>query len=93
MNSFRKQRLAVLSGLATEVCQSEWGEAQVEHPKAMKNPRVTAGPYAPFAFAAVHIKVSRRRRAQSSPPRHRTPARWRRLAPRPSQHGRVVAEK
>ena len=41
MDSFRKQRLAVLSGLATKVCQSEWGEAQVEHPKAMKNPRVT----------------------------------------------------
>ena len=56
MDSFRKQRLAVLSGLATEVCQSEWGEAQVEHPKAMKNPRVTRRiPYAyrgvPFAFA------------------------------------------
>ena len=56
MNSFRKQRLAVLSGLATEVCQSEWGETQVEHPKAMKNPRVTRRiPYAydgvPFAFA------------------------------------------
>ena len=56
MDSFRKQRLAVLSGLATEVCQSEWGEVQVEHPKAMKNPRVTLKiPYAyrgvPFAFA------------------------------------------
>ena len=56
MDSFRKQRLAVLSGLATEVCQSEWGEAQVEHPKAMKNPRVTRKiPYlhdgVPFAFA------------------------------------------
>ncbi|CAH0373493.1 unnamed protein product [Pelagomonas calceolata] len=55
-DSFRKQRLAVVSGLATEVCQSEWGEAQVEHPKAMKNPRVTRRiPYAyrgvPFAFA------------------------------------------
>ena len=56
MNAFRKQRLAVLSGLATEVCQSEWGEAQVQHPKAMKNPRVTRRiPYLhdgiPFAFA------------------------------------------
>ena len=58
-DAFRDQRLAVLSGLATEVCQSEWGEAQVEHPKAMKNPRVTRRiPYAhrgvPFACAAVH---------------------------------------
>ena len=55
-DAFRTQRLAVLSGLATEVCQSEWGEAQVEHPKAMKNPRITRRiPYAyrgvPFAFA------------------------------------------
>jgi len=55
-NTFHKQRLAVLSGLATEVCQSEWGEAQVEHPKQMKNPRVTRRiPYlhdgVPFAFA------------------------------------------
>ena len=68
-DSFRKQRLAVLSGLATEVCQSEWGEAQVEHPKAMKNPRVTRRiPYAyrgvPFACAAVHESNA-------------TPARWR----------------
>ena len=56
MDSFRKQRLAVLSGLATEVCQSEWGETQVEHPKQMKNLRVTRRiPYlhdgVPFAFA------------------------------------------
>ena len=55
-DAFRYQRLAVLSGLAAEVCQSEWGEVQVEHPKAMKNPRVTRRiPYAyqgvPFAFA------------------------------------------
>ena len=64
MDSFRKQRLAVLSGLATEVCQSEWGEVQVEHPKAMKNPRVTRRiPYAyrgvPFAFAPVHTSKCR----------------------------------
>ena len=63
-NAFRDQRLAVLSGLATEVCQSEWGEAQVEHPKAMKNPRVTRRiPYAyrgvPFAFAPVHTSKCR----------------------------------
>ena len=56
MDSFRKQRLAVVSGLATEVCQSEWGETQVEHPKQMKNLRVTRRiPYlhdgVPFAFA------------------------------------------
>ena len=64
MDSFRKQRLAVLSGLATEVCQSEWGEVQVEHPKQMKNPRVTRRiPYAfrgvPFAFAPVHTSKCR----------------------------------
>jgi len=64
MNAFRDQRLAVLSGLATEVCQSEWGETQVEHPKAMKNPRVTRRiPYAfrgvPFACAAVHESTCR----------------------------------
>ena len=64
LNAFRDQRLAVLSGLATEVCQSEWGEAQVEHPKAMKNPRVTRRiPYAyrgvPFVFAPVHTSKCR----------------------------------
>ena len=56
LNAFRDQRLAVLSGLATEVCQSEWGETQVEHPKQMKNLRITRRiPYlhdgVPFAFA------------------------------------------
>ena len=68
MDSFRKQRLAVLSGLATEVCQSEWGEVQVEHPKQMKNPRVTRRiPYlydgGPFASAAVHESPRHRRGA------------------------------
>ena len=81
MDSFRKQRLAVLSGLATEVCQSEWGETQVEHPKQMKNPRVTRRiPYAfrgtPFACAAVHESTCRGAVAESSrpPPRHRRDA-------------------
>ena len=92
MDSFRKQRLAVLSGLATEVCQSEWGEVQVEHPKAMKNPRVTRRiPYAyrgvPFACAAVHESTCRGAVAESSrpPPRHRRDAcsmawRWARFS-------------
>ena len=55
-DAFREQRLAVLSGLASEVCQSEWGEVQVQHPPAMKNPRITRKiPFMydglPFAFA------------------------------------------
>ena len=105
MDSFRKQRLAVLSGLGTEVCQSEWGEVQVEHPKAMKNPRVTRRiPYAhrgvPFACAAVHESTCRGAVAESSrpPPRHRRDAcsmawRCRFLTARPSPDGRVIAEK
>ena len=77
MDSFRKQRLAVLSGLATEVCQSEWGEVQVEHPKQMKNPRVTRRiPYAyrgvPFAFAPVHtLKCRGAVNAIDATPTHR----------------------
>ena len=104
MDSFRKQRLAVLSGLATEVCQSEWGEVQVEHPKQMKNPRVTRRiPYAyrgvPFACAAVHESTCRGAVAESSrpPPRHRRDAcsmawSWVSLTARFGQHGRVFAE-
>ena len=38
---FRGARLAVLSGLAAEVCQLEFGEAEVDHPKAMKNTKRT----------------------------------------------------
>jgi len=38
---FRGERLGIVSGLAAEVCQIELGEQQVEHPKAMKNPKVT----------------------------------------------------
>ncbi|KAJ8609829.1 hypothetical protein CTAYLR_008135 [Chrysophaeum taylorii] len=36
-DAFRHERLALLSGLASEVCQVELGEQQVEHPSAMKN--------------------------------------------------------
>lgn len=39
--TFRKERLAIVSGLAAEVCQVELGEMQVEHPAAMKNTKVT----------------------------------------------------
>lgn len=55
METFRAQRLAVLSGLAAEVCQVEVGEQQVDHPPSMKNLRVTQKiPYVyrdlPFMF-------------------------------------------
>jgi len=37
MNNFRHERLGLISGLATEICQYEIGEQQVEHPPSMKN--------------------------------------------------------
>lgn len=40
-DAFRSERLAILSGLAAELCQVEVGEQQVEHPSAMKNSKVT----------------------------------------------------
>mmetsp|Transcript_10382 Transcript_10382/g.31021 ORF Transcript_10382/g.31021 Transcript_10382/m.31021 type:complete len:350 (+) Transcript_10382:218-1267(+) len=58
--AFAPERLALVSGLAGEACQVELGEQQVEHPKAMKNPRVTKplgfeaelnGAFRPFQFA------------------------------------------
>lgn len=41
LEHFRDARLAIVSGLATEVCQVELGEAPVDHPAAMKNSKET----------------------------------------------------
>lgn len=56
IDAFRHERLAVLSGLAAEMCQIEIGEQQVEHPATMKNfKRTNKIPYVfrgriPFMF-------------------------------------------